>query len=93
MKPELSITDQRTLELIDNLKASGIVKSKKEFCQIINESKIAVLYEQHIPQIAQGKQRFTLAHIEAICTIFNVNANYLMGLEDKMYRPITIRRK
>ncbi len=93
MKPELSITDLRALELIDFLKANGIVKSKKELCNIINESNLAVLHQQHLPQIAQGKQRFTLSHIEAICKIFNVNANWLMGFDDKMFRPISILKK
>lgn len=80
MKSNLDISDQRILELIDILKQNDIIKFSQTFCDAVNVPK------QLIRNIRIGNQHFTVHHIEAICKIYNVNANWIMGLEKNMFR-------
>ena len=91
MPSKLAISDQRILELIDKLLASGKIDSKKQFCEYVTEYGGCKLHAQHIHQVSTVKQRFKIHHIEAICKLFNINANWVMGFEDKVYRPISKR--
>lgn len=86
MPSKLAISDQRILELIDILLASGKIYSKKQFCEYVTEHGNCTLHQQHIHQVSTGKQRFKIHHIEAICKLYNVNANWVMGFEKNMFR-------
>jgi len=92
MTLQLAISDQRMLELIDKLLASGKIETKKQFCEYVTEHGHCTLHQQHIHQVTTGKQRFKIAHIEAICKIYNVNANWIMGLEKNIFRDKPVNK-
>jgi len=43
------------------------------------------MLQQTISKIKKGKSHFTVAQIETICIKFNVNANWIFGLEKKVF--------
>lgn len=73
-------TDKHILRLIDVLIFNKEISSTKEFCQ-----EIGVL-EQTVSKIKKGTNHFTVAHIETICKLYNVNANWIYGFENKVFR-------
>src|SRR5690606_17165509 len=86
-KPKLHITDARMLELIEILKQSGTIKFRQEFCDALD------IHKQLIRQIKIKKQHFTAAHISLVCKIYNVNANWIMGIEDNIFRNTKLRQR
>ena len=75
----MTTPDQRIIELIAYLKYMKKVKSAVEFCQNIG------FYRQNLRNVRLGTQSFTIDHIEKICKIYDVNANWILGLSDKLY--------
>ena len=67
------------LEVIDRLKASGIITYQQEFCDALD------LPKQNIYKIRIGLQHFTAEHIRAACEAFGINANWIMGVEKRSW--------
>jgi len=74
-----NIIDLRILRLIDLLIFQKEVDYVKEFCQTIE------MQDQTISKIKKGTAHFTVQHIETMCKKYNVNANWIFGLEYKVF--------
>lgn len=74
-------SDQKILDLIDFLKYQKIVTSIKDFCSQIK------MTESTVTKIKSSKAHFTPKHIEKICKVFYVNANWIFGIENNMFLP------
>lgn len=80
LPPKDYVTDFKMFFLISHLKENGRIKYTQQFCDDIG------ILKQHIRQIKMGRQHFTLSHIEKACQVYNVNANWLLDLEEDMFR-------
>lgn len=72
-------SDKNIIHLIDLLKFEKKVSSTKDFCQ-----EIGVL-EQTVSKVKKGLNHFTVLHIEIICKKYNVNANWIFGIQKNIY--------
>lgn len=72
-------SDKNIIDLIDLLKYQKKVSSTKDFCQ-----EIGVL-EQTVSKIKIGKNHFTVLQIETICKKYNVNANWIFGVQKNIF--------
>ncbi len=71
--------DQNILQLIEILKASGKIRYDTEFCESID------LRKQNLVNIKAGRNHFTPEHIEKVIKQYQVNANWIFGVSDKIY--------
>jgi len=55
------------------------ILSVRDFCGHIK------ILEQTITKIKKGTAHFTVLQIESICRKFNVNANWIYGIENKVF--------
>ncbi|WP_158592534.1 helix-turn-helix transcriptional regulator [Flavobacterium sp. 102] len=67
------------LHLIDLLKFSKQIKTQGEFARRIE------MKQSTITKINNGTAHFTVKQIEMICKIFNVNANWIFGLDKRVF--------
>lgn len=67
-------SDKKILHLIDFLIFEKKIKNASEFCDTIG------MLRQTLTKIKNGIQHFTPSHIELICKTYNVNANWIFGL-------------
>jgi hypothetical protein len=72
-------TDQRILRLIDVLIFQNKVNREIDFCREIN------ILPQTVSKIKKGTNHFTVTHIENIIQKYNVNANWIFGLDKKVF--------
>ncbi|MBP1222600.1 helix-turn-helix domain-containing protein [Flavobacterium sp. 1355] len=72
-------TDQRILRLIDVLIFQNKVNREIDFCREIN------ILPQTVSKIKKGTNHFTVTHIENIIEKYNVNANWIFGLDKKVF--------
>jgi len=72
-------SDKRIIKLIELLIFQRKITFVKDFC-----TEIGIL-EQSVSKIKKGLNHFTVIHIETICKIYNVNANWIYGLDDKVF--------
>lgn len=73
-------SNDRMLNLIDKLKANGVIEYRQEFLDVIG------LKKQNYRRIITGDASFTVEHIRLACKHYNINANWVLGLEKKMLR-------
>jgi hypothetical protein len=73
-------TDKKILALIDYIIYKKIVPTKKEFFKQTD------IYESMLSKVKSNKAHFTPEHIQRICKVFNVNANWIMDLEKEVFR-------
>lgn len=73
-------TDKRIIRLIELLIFQQRVSSIRNFCQEVD------ILEQTVSKTKKGINHFTVAHIEVICKTYNVNANWIYGFENKVFR-------
>lgn len=71
--------DKNIIQLIDILFIEKKIRSKTEF---YNEIKII---RQTISKIKKGINHFTPSQIEIMCKKYNVNANWIFGLEKNVF--------
>jgi hypothetical protein len=74
-------SDVKIFELIELLKALGLIKFDYEFCESID------IQKQNLTPIKKGLAHFTARHIQNICEVYKVNANFIFGLEENPFRP------
>jgi DNA-binding Xre family transcriptional regulator len=73
-------SDKRILRLIELLIFEKKIKLSKDFCK-----EIGVL-EQTLSKIKKGTNHFTVVQIEKICKVYNVNSNWIFGLQKNVFR-------
>jgi len=71
--------DQNIIKLIDILIVENIVGSKTEFYDTIKSSR------QTVSKIKKGINHFTPLQIAIICKKYNVNANWIFGIENNVF--------
>lgn len=72
--------EQRIILFIDTLKDLGIIKFKEDLFRKVN------LRRQYYTAVRDGRNRFTTNQIEAIVKEYGLNANWVFGVEEKMFR-------
>lgn len=72
-------SDIKIIELIEMLKTLGKINYDKDFCDAIG------ILKQNIAPIKKGKAHFTAKHIENICKIYDVNANWIFGANQNAF--------
>lgn len=75
----MQTTDDRILRLIELLLFQKQISYTKDFCQDID------MLEQTISKIKKGTAHFTVEQIGTICKKYNVNANWIFGIENKVF--------
>lgn len=74
--------DINILKLIDLLIYKKQIKSLRHFCQNIS------MAGSTISKIKVGTAHFTVNQIKIICQVYNVNANWIFGLERKVFNTV-----
>ncbi len=72
-------SDKRIIKLIELLIFQRKISFVKEFCEEIG------ILTQSVSKIKKGLNHFTVKHIETICRIYNVNANWIFGIDDTVF--------
>lgn len=72
-------SDKKILELIDILKFKKIITRDNAFCKRIE------MLTTTLTKIKLGKAHFTVNQIEKICIEFQVNANWIFGIQDEVF--------
>lgn len=75
----MNTPDERILHLIAILKTQKKITTMSQFCD-----EIGVL-RQTIYKIKNGNAGFTVQHINMICKKYNANANWIFGIENKVF--------
>lgn len=75
----MQTTDKKILRLIDVLIFQNKVNREVDFCKEIG------ILQQTVSKIKKGDTHFTVKHIETICNKYNVNANWIFGLDKKVF--------
>lgn len=73
-------SDIKIFELITLLKTLSIISYDKDFCESIG------VLKQNLAPIKQGKAHFTAKHIENVCKVYNVNANWIFDTEKNVFK-------
>ena len=76
----LPVPDQRMVELIDTLIIGGTIRSRQEFLNAIG------MLKQNYTEVVNGKRAFRVEHISKACREYNVNANWIHGLDEQVFR-------
>jgi hypothetical protein len=71
--------DAKILFLIEKLKELEIIKSEMKFCESIE------LKRQNLTRIKKGVAHFTPVHIQNVCKVFKVNANWIFDIEKNTF--------
>jgi hypothetical protein len=76
----MQIFDARMFEAAQTFKASGKVSSYKEFYEGIGFER------RNVYNVRQQTQHFKSEHILEACQVYGINANWIFGLDNKMFR-------
>lgn len=79
-KTILKTSDQRMLDAMELLKQKGTIRFNQTFCDTIG------LQKQNLVNIRKGTQYFTVDHITQACNAYNLNANWILGLSEELFR-------
>jgi hypothetical protein len=77
--------DERLIRLIEYLTFTKVVKNGADFCNEIG------LLKNTLSRIKKGTSHFTVSHIEIICKKYKVNANWVFGIEDHVFKGKDIK--
>ena len=92
------ISDQNMILAFGILKESGVVKFYVEIYEILGVDKSWVHRIKNQEKHDQS-YHFTVEHIRIFCDYFNINSNYIFGLESDFYRKnrvthsVTLKKK
>jgi transcriptional regulator with XRE-family HTH domain len=73
-------SDKNILKLVELLKLQKRILTTKEFSESIG------MLNSTISRVPQGKCHFTVEQILLICKKYNVNANFIFGFDDVVFR-------
>jgi hypothetical protein len=76
----ISHPDHTVLRLIELLKTSKRIRSKSQFCDEIG------FLKQNLLRVEQRKAHFSSVHIMNICKIYNVDANWIIGIAPEPFK-------
>lgn len=79
-KTTLNTIDKQMLLLITILKGNGTIRFDKDFCEAIG------LVRHNLPNIRNGRNRFTVDHIARAVKVYNVNPNWIFGSETDVFK-------
>ena len=79
------VSDLKILELIELLKSSGKIRFKKEFYDEIGLKKQNIFWIKNQDNQEHQSYHFTAEHIIKICNRYNVNANWIIGIENNVF--------
>lgn len=74
--------DRKILDLLETFKSLRLVETEKDFCTNIG------LLKQNLNGIKNGRNHFTPIHIENICKVYNVNANWIFGTQENTFNKL-----
>lgn len=79
-------SDTKIFEVVDFLKSLGEIRFDKDFYTPIGMTKPVFSNIKNQNKHPEGRQawHFTAEHIRLICLHFNIDANYIFGLSDKI---------
>lgn len=81
-------TDLKIFELIKLLQELGTIKYQYDFGDSIG------ILKQNLTKIKKGEVHFTTEHIKKICEVFNVNANWIFGIQNNVFNNVkTLKNK
>lgn len=75
----MSTPDKNILRLIDILIFQKKINYRNDFCEEIG------ILRQTVSKIKKGTNHFTVQHIEIICAKYNVSANWIFGIDKKVF--------
>jgi chorismate mutase len=75
----MTAVDERMIELIERLITAGTIKTRQQFLDAIG------MLKQDYRNVTIGRRSFRIEHITAACKEYGVNANWIHGLEDKIF--------
>jgi len=84
-KTKLPIPDQRILQLMEWAVSSDLVKNEGQFWDKIG------FIKNNVSNVRRGHQSFRIDHITAACTLTGANANWVLGIEEEMFRNGTAK--
>ena len=89
MEPSLFITDQRMLEVMRYCIAGTVqgIRFKADWCRLVEFDRL------NLPKVEKGKLSFQPKDILKCAQVFNVNINWLYGVETEMFRASPGQRK
>ena len=80
MAKKLPIWDQRMLEVMKYCTENNLrCTEQKEWCKLIG------IHETAIAQIRSLRSSFQQTHILKVCSLFNININWIFGVSDNMF--------
>ncbi|MBE8727939.1 helix-turn-helix domain-containing protein [Flavobacterium hungaricum] len=79
-------TDLKIFELIKLLQSLGTIKYEYDFADSVG------ILKQTLTKIKMGTAHFRTEHIKRICEVFNVNANWIFGLENKVFNSLKTQK-
>lgn len=71
--------DQRIIRLVELLKYQKVIKYNRDFYDEIG------ILRQNFLKVKNGDAHFTVSQINTICKKYKVNANWLFGIEPKVF--------
>lgn len=74
------IVNKRFKELFERLEILGVIKGKSDLAKILES------YNHVINNILQGKRNITVDQLLKLFEVFNVNANYMFGMSELMFK-------
>lgn len=77
---QLATPEKRILEFFEFLKESNQVRFYEEIYD-----KTGII-RQYVQGVKKGDKRFTSSQIKSICETYLINANWIFGVEDNMFR-------
>lgn len=80
-------SDTKIFELIEILKSLGIIRFDTDFCRDIEIPK------QSLARIKNEFAHFTAEHIRKICEVYKVNANWIFGIENNIFKTFKTSTK
>ena len=72
-------TDLKIFELIKLLQGLRMIKYQSDFGNAIG------ILKQNLTRVKQGEAHFKTEHIKNICEVYNVNANWIFGIENNVF--------
>lgn len=84
---QLEISDERMLQLIEYA-VPRLYPNEKQYLEAIGYS------QRNIRNVRAGHQSFRISHIREACTITGADANWVLGISEKMLQKgLKTRRK
>ena len=77
---KLAIWNQRVIKIMEEAVLYGKVKTKRDFLKSIG------FHPENLRQVENGKQSFRLEHLHKLAMRYNVNINWLFGLDNEVNR-------